>query len=385
VKAGKLLRAKKELKKAIGIFIDLLKQMYEIRPETILLGKDMSMLVVLIRKVEQEINIKQLSSKSNVGFTTSQGKEKTQNKYGDELDKNKKQFGTCINEKAKLSVELSVDENEIETPMSKIIPDNSKPKRNEMAKSSIDVLNELSESWIQKRSDNSDINHKYIIIIDVLLLLKAKEGEKILDFVCGDGTLSRMLSNIGATVTGIEPSDIIDYAVEMERENLAKIQYIKNDSLEEFEDKYFDKIVCNMALMEIEKVEGIFKEFYRILKPGGRLVFSVLIPFFNESEFQAIKFSLDSKRDKNKVFVVKNYFDDIITKYRKFGGVTQCFLRERSQYVKLCRANKFIIDEILEPLGLNVDNIESSLRDLNVKFDRTAKFMVFSLRKELFK
>ena len=275
------------------------------------------------------------------------------------------------------------DEIEIGSPKSSIIPDTSMPMRLDVAESSIDVWNELSESWIKERGDNPDINHKYIILPEVLRLLEAKKGERILDFACGEGMLCRMLSNTGAIVTGIDPSAMIDFAVEMEKEDQAGIQYIKSDSLEECGDRYFDKIICNMALMDIEKVDSIFKEFSRILQPGGRLVFSILHPCFNIPTLQPFKIPWDSERNEDRIFVVDNYFDNRVAKYRKFNGVTQYFHRTISQYVKLCTTNNFIIDEISEPHELSEDIIESSPRDLYLEFDRIAKFMVFSLRKEL--
>ncbi len=50
--------------------------------------------------------------------------------------------------------------------------------------------------------------------------------------------------------------------------------------LPDFPDRDFDLVVSSMALMNVPQVEDAFREFARLLKPAGRLVFSLPHPCY---------------------------------------------------------------------------------------------------------
>ena len=99
----------------------------------------------------------------------------------------------------------------------------------------------------------------------------------VLDFGCGKGLDSLKLLKAGATVYGI---DIAKNYIN------ASIQLAKNNGFSEknfnfkvmdahnlkFEENKFDLVIGNGILHHLDKIVAI-KSIYRVLKPGGRLVF----------------------------------------------------------------------------------------------------------------
>lgn len=139
----------------------------------------------------------------------------------------------------------------------------------------------LSKSFWAKYFKTYDVLNKVIpyneLIEDLCTNLEIKMGEKVLDAGCGTSNLSVRLEKMGADVFGT------DYSLEglkIGRSKSAKIKLLQNDLNIDlpFKDRSFDKIVsCNtLFLLPSENLTSVFKEFYRVLKPGGKVVVSNL-------------------------------------------------------------------------------------------------------------
>jgi len=114
----------------------------------------------------------------------------------------------------------------------------------------------------------------YQELLDAIIsTLEIKEGNIILDAGCGTGNLAMKMKEKGAKVIGI---DICAEALDRYHKKQPKAEKIIHD-LEEtlpFPDNYFDKLALNNVIYTLDKHkrEIIFKEFYRVLKPGGNIV-----------------------------------------------------------------------------------------------------------------
>ncbi len=101
--------------------------------------------------------------------------------------------------------------------------------------------------------------------------------ERVLDAGCGIGGSSRLLAKeFHCWVTGLDLSDVfIECAVFLTTHTglEEKIEFQEGSVIDlPFEDHSFDAVLCQHILMNIEDKNAAVKEFYRVLKPGGKLV-----------------------------------------------------------------------------------------------------------------
>lgn len=122
-----------------------------------------------------------------------------------------------------------------------------------------------------------------LAISRVLDLAGEVDGRRICDLACGQGILSRRLAGLGAVVIGVDISEgMLDLARRYERDEPRGVDYVCGDarSLPEFPEEAFDGLVCNLALMDIPDLDATLRTISRVLRPGGRFVFSITHPCF---------------------------------------------------------------------------------------------------------
>jgi ubiquinone/menaquinone biosynthesis C-methylase UbiE len=114
-----------------------------------------------------------------------------------------------------------------------------------------------------------------------LSLLGHVAGKRILDAGCGPGVYAEELVARGAEVVGFDASERM---VELARERLRGRAEVRAANLEEplawLEDESFDLVVSALAMDYVEDWGIPLSEFHRVLKPAGKLVFSVEHPTF---------------------------------------------------------------------------------------------------------
>lgn len=118
-------------------------------------------------------------------------------------------------------------------------------------------------------------------------LLGLQPGETVLDIACGNGIFSRRMAELGAYVVAADFSPrLVELARSRSMEHAGRIEYHVADATDEAQllalgERRFDAAVCNMALMDMPAIEPLYRAVSRMLKPGGRFVFSVSHPCFN--------------------------------------------------------------------------------------------------------
>lgn len=100
-------------------------------------------------------------------------------------------------------------------------------------------------------------------------------GKKILDAGTGTGNLAMLLEKSGTKVVGL---DFSKEGLEIFKKKLPNNQTIFHDLTKPlpFPDESFDAIVSNNTIytLPMEIRPAVFKEFFRILKPNGKIVIS---------------------------------------------------------------------------------------------------------------
>lgn len=112
-----------------------------------------------------------------------------------------------------------------------------------------------------------------------LSLLGEVRGKRVLDAGCGPGIYAEALVDRGAEVVGFDASEkMVALAREKLRGRAEVFRANLENPLDRLEDASFDLAVSALAMDYVRDWRPPLSEFRRVLKPGGRLVFSVEHP-----------------------------------------------------------------------------------------------------------
>jgi SAM-dependent methyltransferase len=147
---------------------------------------------------------------------------------------------------------------------------------------------EIAAWYDAKQGEQGDLWHRYLIDPGLLSLVGRVRGLAVLDLACGNGYLARRYAREGAaSVVGVDASaPIIALARRREAASPLGVRYEVRDAahLTGFANASFDLVASNMAIMDIENGEGAVREAGRMLRTGGRFVFSICHPCFDLNE-----------------------------------------------------------------------------------------------------
>jgi len=166
----------------------------------------------------------------------------------------------------------------------------------------------------------------------LISLLPELDQQNVLDAGCGSGWLTEYMFDQGATVTALDYNEEFVKRTRERTKNSAKVLQGNLAESLDFEDGSFDLVVCPLVMHYIKDWLPTFKEFYRVLKPSGILVFSTHHPFTDWQEFQT-----------------ESYFAiDLLEDEWDVGKVT-FYRRPLTVMTKDLAEAGFVISRILEP------------------------------------
>lgn len=136
------------------------------------------------------------------------------------------------------------------------------------------------DSFAEAYSAENDSNlfNRYYERPEMLRLVGDVSGRRVLDAGCGSGPLSEALRAQGAVVTGFDASAAM---VDLARTRLGDDADLHVADLAEplpFPDAEFDDVVASLVLHYLEDWSSPLAELRRVLRPGGRLLVSVIHP-----------------------------------------------------------------------------------------------------------
>ncbi len=151
--------------------------------------------------------------------------------------------------------------------------------------------NENAEAWTILARAGFDIYRDCLntpAFFDFLPSVKNLHG---IDIGCGEGHNTRLLALQGAKIEAIDISEIfIQKAVEEENITPLNIRYqVAGAGDLPFQNNHFDFATSFMCFMDIPEIEPVFKEAFRVLKPGGFLQFSISHPCFETLHRKNVK------------------------------------------------------------------------------------------------
>ncbi|KXH75554.1 MAG: hypothetical protein AM326_08905 [Candidatus Thorarchaeota archaeon SMTZ-45] len=223
-------------------------------------------------------------------------------------------------------------------------------------------------------------HHKKILNPCVERLLGNVKDKTLLDAGCGDGYLSRYYAKKGAIVTGV---DISPKLIDVARKPGSDIDYKIADicNLEDLQNNSFDLVLSNLVLLNIPCLNEAIKEFHRVLKPDGVLIFSIVHPAFNfygPGSWQMGEKDPKTNRRQGIYFKVDHYFEE--KEYQRYWKTRQgedfpapisFFHRTLSTYLNTLSSAGFHLIEFVEPEPMDDD----------LFFDRERRIPFFAVLK----
>ncbi len=158
--------------------------------------------------------------------------------------------------------------------------------------------NRNAEYWDEHMGEGND----FVNILEwpaIERLLALEPGETVLDVACGNGLTSRRMAAKGARVVAF---DFAEEMIAAARQRLSAsselIQYAVLDATDEaallaLGAGRFDAALCNMALMDIADIQPLMRALAKLLRPGGRFVFSIMHPCFNGARMKHVAEMVD--------------------------------------------------------------------------------------------
>jgi SAM-dependent methyltransferase len=184
-------------------------------------------------------------------------------------------------------------------------------------------------------------------------------GKSVLDAGCGEGRFARMLASRGARVTAIDISPrMIQLARAEERANPLGIDYIVTDmaDLSMLSTETFDLAVAYVSLLDVEHYESAIREVARVLKRGGRFIFSLVHPCFMMpgAAWEPRQPGMIPLMDEDKLYKKVDHYRPA-RPYRfhmwpTAPAETVNFHRTLSDYASACRAAGLGIRDLTEPV-----------------------------------
>ena len=185
------------------------------------------------------------------------------------------------------------------------------------------------------------------------------KNKKILELGCGGGQCSVFLSKNGAICSGIDISEKqIQYATKLAKKNNVKIDYYvgSGENLSQFKNSEFDMVLSVFAMQYISNFDKCLNEINRILKKGGRFIFSLDHPLYSVISPKTMKIEGNYNHSGINETVKTN---DIIKASRWRRGNAQKFVfyfrKISGIYESLVRSH-FVVEEIKEPISFRDRN-----------------------------
>lgn len=149
-----------------------------------------------------------------------------------------------------------------------------------------DIWNQNAAFWDSKMGEGNAFQ-RILVSPSTERLLNLQAAELVLEIGCGNGVFARRLAQLGVHVIATDFSEkFIELAKERTKEHADRIEYQVIDATDEAQlltlgERRFDAVVCNMAMMDMADIDPLMRSINKLVKSGGRFVFTIMHPCFN--------------------------------------------------------------------------------------------------------
>lgn len=143
---------------------------------------------------------------------------------------------------------------------------------------------------------------------EVMNLLDSKTGMTVVDLGCGNGQLTKQLSDKGMDVIGIDQSEEM---LTLARKSYPQIEFICADATSVAVDKKVDAIFSNAVFHWIDNQDDLIKNIVKQLKEGGQLV----CEFGGYGNTELIQAALEREFHRRGLQYIRNFYFPTIGEY----------------------------------------------------------------------
>ncbi|MFN8487433.1 MAG: class I SAM-dependent methyltransferase [Caldilineaceae bacterium] len=178
-------------------------------------------------------------------------------------------------------------------------------------------------------------------------LLGDVRGQHVLELGCGGGQCCIALAKQGAYAVGIDVSDEqIAFARTLAAKELVDVHFRRGSAtnLSAFQADAWDIVLSIYTFPYLDEVPACLAECYRVLRPGGQLIFSLDHPF------RACFF--DAEDEELALYPVRSYFDNTAMQwtFADTGVTLETQHYTVAQWFTLLQQSGFQVQRVLEPL-----------------------------------
>jgi SAM-dependent methyltransferase len=215
--------------------------------------------------------------------------------------------------------------------------------------------NEGAEAWDDFIESGADYYRHEVHGPALLAACEPLGGRRVLDIGCGQGYFTRLLAKRGASVVGIDvAAELLALATAREEREPLGIAYHRlsaSNVAAALPSASFDTVTGCMSLHDVADVQAALSGAFAVLRPRGRLVFSVPHPATEMAFREWERDELGRKR----FLKVDRYFDTGATEIRwnmprlRYQWSTPSWRYTLSEWARLVAEVGFVICQLYEP------------------------------------
>lgn len=221
--------------------------------------------------------------------------------------------------------------------------------------------NNLAQDWDAKMGDNSNRWHRELILPKTIELLELKADDIVFEIGCGNGGFANTISEMCNFIIATDFSSEMIRLARQRWENNKTIEFHVADATKYDElvsigkSNSINKVVSNMAIMDISNIQPMFLAAGKILNEDGLLVFSSIHPCFqNPGMVKIVEIDDNSEHIETKKGIkVFNYIEpkETTTRILANNNLTAThYHRPINMIIKILKDCGFVVDIIEEPV-----------------------------------